>query len=215
MTRDEAVAEVAFRLGRRTELNDDILRNMVLQQQILEGSATLPWFLLTSMESLATVSGTEEVAVPDDFLREPEEESALWIYDASADDDEQWVEIPKAQYDEIKIAFSGSGQPERYALVGSYFRLRPIPDDVYALRMIYYAKGTVLSSQEDDLTNVWLTNAPELLIAKTTAKLAGVLGNANALVDAKDSETKELARIHVENTARQEANRSRTMGEAP
>src|SRR5688572_12731232 len=103
MTRDEAVALIAFRLGDRTDLNDRIIAEMRLAQTELELGPTLPWFLLTEMATATLYEGDDTMALPADFLREvDEDESALWFYKVDADSDYQWVEVPKKGFHPIR-----------------------------------------------------------------------------------------------------------------
>jgi len=170
MLRDEAVDIIADRLGNRTDLDTRIIAEMQLSQTMLEqtwGATDMPWFLLKELgeqASTSTVAGQERLEVPSDFLREPEG-GALWVQDT----DGTWSGLCKHDIDFLRKHESATGLPRGYALVGKYFRFYPTPDAAYSVRMLYYASDTVLSS---NVTNSWLTYAPELLIASTGARIA-------------------------------------------
>lgn len=202
MTRDEAVSIIKGRLAR---WNDTVLTNHIIvelkqAQQRAEMDATLPWFLLTESSYAATVVDEERVEVPADFLREAEED-ALWL-EAT---DGTWVQLKKDDYASIRNRWTESDQPRRYALVGEYFRLRPVPDAVYNLHMIYYGKDAVLST---NIENKWLLHTPELLIADAGAIIAArYVRNEPAAAEFRADYQRARTQMMTMNQARLDANR--------
>lgn len=212
MLRDEAVALIAFRLGDRHDLNDQIIRELIAQQTKLELGPTMPWFLLTEMATAQAYEGQEMVGLPPDFLREAEEESALWWYDSTVENDAGWTEIFKGGYDYIKLKYPGIGTPTHYAVTGNCIRLRPVPDRDMVLKMLYYAKDVELSS---NVANRWLQYAPLLLIGEAGAAIAASVSNQTAMAIFAGEAKQARDALVIQNTAREEANRNRSMGEAP
>jgi len=58
--------------------------------------------------------------------------------------------------------YLSSGKPLYFSVVGSQFRLLPIPDGAYTAELVYYAKLTKLSSTV--ATNFLLTQAPDVYL---------------------------------------------------
>src|SRR5688500_991451 len=99
--RDAAVSLIANRLGRRTDLDADIVSEMQLVQQAkLEGDAAVrPWFLLTETLTLTLAAGAETIALPADFLDEAEG-FPLAFEDTTIDPTsaDRWVALAKDDY---------------------------------------------------------------------------------------------------------------------
>lgn len=214
MDRDTAVGLVRLRLGnlQGTFLDSAIVTEMQLQQDTLERGPTLPWFLLSERSDTYTTPGEERIALPVDFLREYED-GCLFFYSAS-DTDEPWRGLKKDDWDSLKLAYQNrTGSPEKYAVSDGYFRLFPTPDDLYLLRMIYIRKGSDLTTG-NVTDNVWLNNAPDLLIAATAHAIAD-LYLQNAALGQRLQVAVQIARDRVmrDNVAREMANYEQTMGD--
>jgi len=175
MKRDAGVDLIMSWLGARTSatLRDKVIANMSYVQETLETEEqVLPWFLVTTNASTTTVTGNERVQLPDDFLVEYEP-SALWIKDSSG----KYVELVKEDIDYITKKYEGkaNGLPKYYALVGNYFYFRPIPDNVYTIRMKYYARDASIAGTYGDANNIenkWLKFASGLVLPLTAALTA-------------------------------------------
>jgi hypothetical protein len=57
---------------------------------------------------------------------------------------------------------SSTGKPKAYSIMGDTFQLRPIPDGVYEIEMLYYKYFTALS--DSNTTNDMLTYHPDLYL---------------------------------------------------
>lgn len=207
MLRDSAVGLITQRLGNRADLAAHAVLEMQLVQTELEGGELLPWFLTSPITGVDTIPNDERVALPTDFLREMEEdETSLWRHSG-----DERVELPKEDYSRLVAKYGqGAGAPLKYAVVGGYLRLRPVPDDYYTLSMIYYQKDAVLDS---NIENGWLREVPDLLIAITGQRLAAYTQNANVIALFQNDEVKARNRLIIMDTARKEASRRRSMGE--
>src|SRR3990167_6766699 len=156
MDRSTAVTMVQRKLGFRTDQSSVIIDALQDAQLKFERGTTLPWFLITDVTSITTTSGSHKVTFPTDFLREYEED-ALWYFDSAADDDEQWNLLKKDSFYTLRQLYPGSGVPVAYAIHEGEFFIFPEPDAVYTLKLIYYKKDTLLTT---DVENDWLKYAP-------------------------------------------------------
>jgi hypothetical protein len=207
--RDAMVTTILGRLGARTDLQSLVETEVLyVQETVLEGHPWLPWFLTTETASTPTVAGEESVAVPTGFLQEMEGQS-VWLIDPS--DDVTPLELKKDEYDILLQRYPGTGQPQAYALRGDFFMLRPTPDDIYTLRMRYFGRAPLLSS---NIENVWSKHAADVFIAETCLLVAEE--------HIKDYESAERFRTMVQrgwdrlnrmNVARAEAGAMREMGD--
>lgn len=216
---DAAVAMVKQRLGNRSDAPDaQILLELVLAQAVFEeGILTpqqgifLPWFLITEFSSISTTIGEERVPIPSDFLQEVEQ-GQLYVYDSAEDD--AWIELEKADDDTMRAnpdLVEATGKPEAYSLTNGYFRLLPVPDAVYTLKMMYYKQDTVPVAAGPE--NLWLKHAPDLMVAQTCIQMGQNLfltDNRLALFRAQVQVASE--RLYIKNEARKHANRSYVMG---
>ena len=62
------------------------------------------------------------------------------------------------QMDRVK-AGSNTGKPKAYSIIGNNFQLRPIPDSIYEIEMLYFKYFTALSDL--NTTNDMLTFHPD------------------------------------------------------
>lgn len=213
MLRSEAIALIQQQLGFTTAMSSTITSNLQLSQQVLEQAPTKPWFLITEDSYIDTVSGEQRIPLPTDFLQETDD--ALLRY-VPTDTTEEEVDLWKDDYDVLMENFKDTvtrvmreGSPEAYALMGSYFRIFPLPDDAYRLRMIYYAKAEVLSS---DIENAWLKYAPYLLMGHAGKNVAAAMRDSNALGVFTGWEREGRLILTTQNEARQHSNRRYQMG---
>lgn len=103
--------------------------------------------------SIATVAGTETVALPADFVMM----KMLLLNRSPA--------AVLAQKDLVTLhndcPSTVAGSPRAYAAFGPSLYLRPVPDAVRSLKMFYYAAPTPLSAEHT--TNTLLSKYPDLL----------------------------------------------------
>lgn len=213
MLRNEAVARVQRGLGFRTDLVDVIIEELGDAQRLLEGGILtpsggtfLPWFLQTEVSSTTEIVDEVRVPLPEDFLRECEED-ALWLQQS----DGTWKALWKDDLDWLRREYPGTGAPVGYALDGGYFRLFPKPDAMYVISMMYYAADVPITSGAD-MTNKWLTNAPFLLIAEAGKSVAADTRSTAALQRFSEKATLEARRLFISNEAREHENRRYVMG---
>lgn len=216
MQRDTAVDLLMGRLGRRTtsSLKDEIINEMVfMQENLLEGGKFLPWFLITSDDTLTSTSGDETITLPTDFIREWEDGGLLR---ETGDSDEPYKAITRDDYDIIKIKYPGSGTPKYYDRTETELLLRPTPDDTYTFKLWYYAKDASLAGTYggtgSTTENGWLEHASDVLIAMTGVVVMRQYLNGDA---SKFVEQVAIAwdRLYARDTEWREANKERFMGD--
>lgn len=212
MDRTAAVASIHRDLGFRSDQEANIITALQDTQVELERDNELPWFLKTEMSSINTTNGESRVPLPSDFLREidRDEEGGLFYYSSTASVEERWKPLEKESLNTLIIAYGDdTGPPEAYAADDEYLRIFPKPDAAYPLKMIYYHKDTVLSS---NVENKWLKYAHELMIGIAGQKIARPLRDAAALAEFQRMELRGRKRLMDENIARLEVGRIRQMG---
>ena len=216
MTRDEAVAIIQQQLGFRTTLSSEIVTNLKLAQTQLEAGPTKPWFLVSEDSYTDTEIGEQRIPFPTDFLEETDDAVFRYVPDEPSVSDPE-VDLKKDIYDTLRRNYMDvttgmieEGPPEAYAALGEYFRIFPIPDAAYRLRMIYYKQDTVLSS---NVENGWLKWNPFILIGKAGNMIAGgPLRDATAMQIFSQWEAEGHITLQRQNVAREMANRDMQVG---
>lgn len=175
MLRSAAVARIQQGLGFRSDQADAIVSALLEEQRDLEKGETLPEFMLREDQSLNLVAGTNSVALPTDFLRRAKTLiHYVPIYSTRSKD------IPWRDFDEARNAYSRFDPhgPEVVAIRQSTLWFEPLPDQNYTLTWSYYRKADLLTS---DIENLWLANAPELLIGGAGVRIAQDMRNQTAV----------------------------------
>ena len=197
----------------------------MIRATILERATFKPWFLKDEDTTISTVANTEYVALPSDFLGfDYEDEWSGVAYndtdDSSAD---PWVDIVLDDFNTIRNFYKDltgtdaassetTGKPEKGGLVGSRLYMRPIPDAIYNLRFRFFA-GTAAFA-DDSAANDWLTYAPDWVMGEVGHVLAAqyTKNDEDAVYFDKMRERGRL-RCYRETIARQEAGKTRNMGD--
>lgn len=212
MTLSEALTMLKFRLGSRTDADlDTIIPVEMAQAQFeLEHTGQPPWFLLTEDATAVTVASEKRVPVPSDFLLETDDDN-LWLLDPDTGEPQ---ELEKGDLD-ASTAYWGleEGTPSGYAITGRYFHLFPTPDAEYTLRMKYYSGDSTPTSMAAGDTNLWLTWAADLLLARTGRRMATYIRDPELVQIFAVEEQTAVARMLTEQTAREEVNRIRSKGD--
>ncbi len=215
MTRDECVAEIKRQLGFRTTLDTTIVTQLQIVQTELELAPTLPWFLVSEDSYSVTTPDEQRIVLPTDFLQEIDEATLRYVPDVvSAETPEK--DLIKDDYDELRKSFMDTttgtlqtGPPEAYAIFGNYFRIFPTPDDIYTLKMIYYAQDDTLDT---NIENQWLKYSPQLLMGKAGKMIAGALRDSVALGIFQQWEAAGQAALILRDASRPVANRNLQVG---
>lgn len=211
MTGADAIALISARIGNRTgaTIQAQMLLELRAAQTRLEHSGELPWFLKTLDTSKSTAANVRTVAGQAGMLREAD--SGLFITDSSGN----VTEVFKKDYRVLRTNnsdFVDNALPQFYDLLNGSFYFFPIPNAVLPLEYWYYAADTTINN--DGTTNKWLTNTPDLVIAEAMIPVARFLRDQDLVQLALNDMKSEMARLIMANTAYDEANRSRYLGEA-
>lgn len=209
MTRDEAVEFIKEICGYRQTGDTTIIKMLERAQNELQRGPTFPWFLLSERSMILTTADDERIPLPTDFLGEYEDDG-IWLR-VDEDDQEQDILLDKDDADVLRKLYTNtSGQPVAYSKDGTYFRLYPIPDAEYQLRMMYYKKGPSLLS--GNIENNWLKYSPNSVIGKAGFWYASTLRDQEAKATFKDMETEARLVLEVENESRKHTNRRYQVG---
>jgi hypothetical protein len=120
------------------------------------------------------------------------------------------VELKKGFHDRLVSAHTAFGAPKRYALVGDYFLLRPVPDTVYEIRTRFFLQDTILSGPE--VENKWLKYAPYMLIGDAGAIMATALRDKEAVAVFQAMFADARRRLSVDGVEREMANLHESVG---
>ena len=217
MLRDTAVDILMGRLGQRRDDSSNTFKNLIIQEMvfvqenILEGNAELPWFLVSENAEATTIVGEERLTLPSDFLREYENSALVRVKDNGDE-----VILVRDDWDLVKYKITGEGAPTHYDIMGNYYLLRPIPDKEYILRMRYYQRDDTLMGDyggANNIENKWLKHASDWLIAETGAIVAAQQLQSNAMA-AMFVQQAQLAKRRVlsVNVLMEETSKSRILG---
>jgi len=98
-----------------------------------------------------TIADTEYYTLPDNF-------TAMRNIQLNTDPKTPLEYLTPEQMDRVRGG-STTGKPKAYSIIGNTFQLRPIPDSVYEIEMLYYKYFTGLS--DSNTTNDMLTYHPD------------------------------------------------------
>ena len=101
-----------------------------------------------------TIADTEYYSLPDNFV-------AMRNIQLNTDPKTALEYMTPEQMDRVRGG-STTGKPKAYSIMGNSFQLRPIPDGVYEIEMLYYKYFTALS--DSNTTNDMLTYHPDLYL---------------------------------------------------
>lgn len=173
MNRDDAVTIIQRGLGYRDDQATEIQSAIQQAQRLLEAGRTLPDFLKEEDASLAVASGSAEIDLPDDFIREVDNEGLhytdaegkLVFLEKFTDLARMRASLPEDETD--------AGKPLAYYLRKDTIVIFPERDAAYTLTWSYYAKDDVISSNTE---NAWLLHAPDVIIGRAGMLIAEDLG---------------------------------------
>ena len=101
-----------------------------------------------------TIADTEYYSLPDNYV-------AMRNIQLNTDPKTPLEYMTPEQMDRVRGG-STKGKPKAYSIIGNSFQLRPIPDSVYEIEMLYYKYFTALS--DSNTTNDMLTYHPDLYL---------------------------------------------------
>lgn len=226
MNGSAALDLVMNRLGRRTntELRAALILEMALVQEVQEGGPIKYWFQRALDTSLTTTANSELVTLPSNFLAFDEDWGAVYVMDPDSTYPDPYIKLQKDIYSDMQERFvnddgSDSAQlPERWAPIGKnssgshQIALRAIPQDTFNLKILYYASDS--APTDAATTNLWLTNAADLLIAETGIVAAGqYVNDKSALAVFAEQAKRARERLWQRNEDLKHAELNYVMGE--
>lgn len=230
MLRDAAVSKVQQLLGFRSDKTAEIIQEFQDQQNELENSPELPFFLRTEVEDMVSVVDDERMALPEGFIREWDED-ALWIK-ANELGEPQWSKLVKdgpaylreslqLDVDDTTAETVETGRPIAYAIAKEFSTdppfaddtpdiiLFPAPKEIFTFRMIYYKKDHLLTS---NIENRWLKYLPFLLIGKVGLVMGASFRDKEAIQIFGAFVAEGTKRLHELTTAQDGAGRKYVIG---
>lgn len=175
MDRDTARQRIQDGLGFSTTLADKIVLRMQEEQRDLERAKTLPPFLVVEDATLNLLATTNTVALPDDFLRRTNVMMRFTPAGTTKPQTVPWRNFDQAQETFGDVDVSG---PKAAVLRTSTILFFPAADVDYTLTWDYYAKDELLTT---NVENLWLANAPELIIGGAGLRIAKDRRDAGAM----------------------------------
>jgi hypothetical protein len=119
----------------------------------------------------STIADTEYYSLPDNYV-------AMRNIQLNTDPKTSLEYLTPEIMDRVKGG-SSTGKPKAYSIIGNNFQLRPIPDSVYEIEMLYYKYFTPLS--DSNTTNDMLTYHPDLYLYGSLVEAEPYLQNDKRL----------------------------------
>lgn len=210
MTKQEAIDLIKARLGSREDSDLDALvaAELALSQSSLEASPPYYWFCEKEDVNRQVTALVPTIAVPSGFIIEIEER----VLEVSADNI-TFVPLTKMTLDDLRAKYAGAaaGQPFNYAMKNNKIYFGPTPDIEYYIRQDYHGRDTAITALGAGATNLWLTEAGDLLTAHAGLAVATWIKDSNA--SSAFGAMLQIAKQRVDtlHTAREEVNQSRMM----
>jgi hypothetical protein len=216
MNKAQIISAIQQRLSNRTGLSSEIITELDLQQStILERKGrVVPWFLTSEVATATLFAGEDRLPVPLNFLVESEAGGLFYYVPTAQAGGEPWNRLTKLEWTDAILQYQNTeGSPIVYSLAGEYFRVRPLPDQSYTLKLLYIRAEPSFSGQGDDFTNAWSRFAPDLLIATVAEAMARLYIQDFELATALAQDVERgWDRVFAETEAQANTNRSYTMG---
>jgi hypothetical protein len=222
---EQAIAEVQQIVGWRSDKvaeSGNALR--YAQSQREQPGATYPWFL-EQVKTLTIVAGTVNYPLPTGYIQDSEQRDGNLYYDLGTTLKSRPVFLKKWSFQDLLQKYLGvwpsssssatsnvapAGNPSDYCLDMSQVYLYPIPDGkVTSINWACWAADTVLTT---GVVNLWLTNAPWVLIGEAAQKIASDLKYADGVSAAQTILARANTDLFNATIHRQEAGRKRAMG---
>lgn len=187
MDRAAAIADIKRGLGYRQTQETTIIAKLQEAQRLLELGRTLPNFLLVFNTPITVTADNEVIALPTGFIRFHDDYQMYYL-----NSDNAKVFVPRKNYSEAYFAYVGSGAADDSAQLDDatdgYPKavvipnktngiLIPKPTVSFTMYLTAYIKDEVLDA---NVQNLWLLNAPDVLIGLAGKLTADVLRDKDA-----------------------------------
>jgi hypothetical protein len=210
MTLGDAIYMMQWLCGKRSDLENDIKIQLTHAQAHFEKGPTMPWFLLSEVAANVTTVSTQRLTLPDDFLQEYEDGSLFYAPTDGRDE----IPLEKGDYDEWMEYFgsTATGEPQAYSLDGRYYRIFPLADEQYPVKMLYYKKDVRCKDLGLDETCQWLTEGSDCIIGWAGNIIAAGIGARDAKATFNEMEQKGRMLLANQNESRKHVNRRYQIG---
>jgi hypothetical protein len=211
-TFSELKAEVAADLARSVQYTNDAAFTSQVENAVLDAieyhAADNFWFNQTRSATFPTVASTSEYTVSSVLTGTSTDGTTIadfitiyYVQFAQSATSKYMLDLVAPDEMEDLLESATEGQPTCYAYYDQQFRLYPVPDDVYTVRVAGHFRMAPLSADDD--TNAWTTTARNLIRATARKFLYGrvVQDIAKAQVAMAD-EHLELQRHYAETSRR-------------
>jgi len=185
-TIDEIVTRIGRRLrrgvGEGTNLQIEVIDELVSAQNKLEEAATLPWFLQHE-ETEAQAANAETIDTVDElaetFIRFLDDDPLLFLDPAAPATDELSEIVQNSELRIMKQRFPGTGLiPREFVLIGKDIFVRPIPTQAITYTVRFYRKDPTVPAT--GTTTLWSTNFSDLLKNMAGKEIAWTLRDMDA-----------------------------------
>jgi hypothetical protein len=211
-TFSELKAEVAADLARSVQYTNDAAFTSQVENAVLDAveyhAPDNFWFNQTRSATFPTVDGTSDYTVTSvisgtstagttiaDFI------TIYYVQFAQSATSKYMLDLVAPDEMEDLLETATEGQPTCYAYYDQQFRLYPIPDGVYTVRVAGHFRMAPLSAASD--TNAWTTTARNLIRATARKFLYGrVVQDITKAQVAMADEQLELQRHYAETSRR-------------
>ena len=227
MTRDQIVSIIKQRMGNNTDPTLDalIVTEMQLQQGILEEEPEKPWFLVTTGSAAGTADSrvvgppTKDRSGTTCALLGEYEPGTAWVKLDSDGTDEQEI-CDKEDYAIVynsrnTVELTRNSHPKFYTQdpdTINVYQVWSAPTENYTFYLQGYYADVPLTS---DITNLWLTHAPDLIIGRVGSIMAGQYEALSEFAAAfLAQETQARNRLMKMNVLKEEENIRRVMGDS-
>jgi hypothetical protein len=151
--------------------------------------------------------------MPERFLREHDEHGksgGIIVYDTNAG---SWNELVKVSLGYLDAYYRNESDdiPQVYAISGTNFVLGPRPDAAYSVRIRPFYQGAVALTS--DITNSWITYAPDVLIGAAGSRMAAITRDMDAKTLFDEMFVTAMNDLMNASTAREVAGQEYILGE--
>lgn len=167
------------------------------------------WFNETRGFTFSTVAATADYALTSVSTTIADFITIDWVQILVGTQARNLVRDPDlAEMDMLIATASLSGEPTSFGYFGESFRLYPIPDQVYTMRVAGHYKLADLTG--DDQSNAWTTEAYQLIRNRAAARVfTSPFRNLAMAQVAEASAQDQLNRLRSQTTSRVSSNRIR------
>ena len=168
-TNAEVIDQAMSRLGKRasTRLRADVLTEINAAIDAAEKAPFLPWFL-QDLGSISATSSATSASLPADFLREEEDTRPYYVLSGTN------YYLSKRLYNMLEGETPTS--LSLYSIRGTTFYYKAAPSDALTIYLPYYKSvGGDLADDGSAVSNLWLLNARNYILAKALHMVASTV----------------------------------------